>query len=189
MSIAKKLSFVKLKKPTLTDVLRGIAIAVLVLVVGVMVLSSIPTLFGHRHYIIVTASMSPTINVGDVVIIKEQTDLDLLEVDQIIAFMQDLNNDGTAEVVVHYLAQINTTDPETRTYRTIRENTTVVDPWTVNEEDIVGTYVTRIPLIGKFLLFAQSTFGKIIIVIDFVVVFSILILLKDSEKKKASAGG
>ncbi|MFP4286957.1 MAG: signal peptidase I [Candidatus Izemoplasmataceae bacterium] len=132
------------------------------------------SLFGrYEHYIIVTDSMEPVIDRYDIVVINKKFDYDTIREDEIIAFNTTINNQEV--IVVHYIETIEDSNGE-RTYETISESGET-DPWTLEDEDLVGTYLFKIPNLGRFLLFTQSTLGRIVVIIDVLLLYGIYVWL------------
>jgi len=166
--------------------IKFVVSVVIIMVLGYVLFNYVPFIAKYDHYVIATNSMEPIINVGDIVIINTDVTFEELEAGQIIAFYADIRGDGKEVVVVHYLYSITTTDG-VRTYRTKPEISESIDPWTLEDSDIVGTHVGTIPKIGPFLLFAQSTIGRIVIVADVIVIYILLSLFPSSKKPKKPA--
>ena len=162
----------KIKKD-LIDSIKFIVSVFLIVAIGYVVLNYVPFIAKYNHYVIATDSMEPVINVGDVVIINTKINLDDLEKDQIIAFYADIRGDGNKVVVVHYFDSVSLVDG-VRIFRTRPEIDDHIDPWKLIDEDIVGIHVITIPKIGAFLLFAQSTIGRIVIIADLVMIYIII---------------
>jgi len=162
----------KIKKD-LIDSIKFIVSVFLIVAIGYVVLNYVPFIAKYNHYVIATDSMEPVINVGDVVIINTKINLDDLEKDQIIAFYADIRGDGNKVVVVHYFDSVSLVDG-VRIFRTRPEIDDDIDPWKLIDEDIVGIHVITIPKIGAFLLFAQSTIGRIVIIADLVMIYIII---------------
>lgn len=177
----KKPSFLKNEK--VLGALKFVVSVVLIIALGYVLLNYVPFIAKYDHYVIVTNSMEPTINVGDIVIINTDVTYEELEAGQIIAFKADIRGDGREEVVVHYLFSVTETDG-VRTYRSKPEISEDIDPWTLEDSDIVGTYVLKIPKIGPILLFAQSTIGRIVILADLVVIYALLSFFPSTKKPK-----
>lgn len=126
--------------------------------------------------------MTPVINVGDVVIVKE-TSIEDVKVGDIAAFYTDINNDGTDDVVVHYIDMITTTDDE-KTFKTKPEVSDSQDDWVLEEDDIIGIYEFQINNVGSFLLFLQSWPGRIFIIVDVVIILYIIDYFEKNKKQK-----
>jgi signal peptidase len=132
----------------------------------VMLFDNVYFLNRYQHYVIVTDSMEPTLNVGDVVFIDRAIDFDEIKVNDILAFETEVSNNEIT--VIHYVDSI---DLESETLRTRPEGTDEIDDWTVTPEDVNGVYLAHIPRLGRFLLFAQSTIGRIVIIVDVIIIY------------------
>lgn len=138
----------------------------------------IPGLQPYRHYVIVTGSMAPNINIGDVVIVDTAADIDNLQVGDIISFKVDVNNSGQKRVVVHYLSSIHEDSLGNTTYKTIAHNARFEDQWTITQDDIIGKYKFHLSYVGKFLLFLKSKIGVFVLGINMIGIFFIKWVLK-----------
>ncbi len=142
-----------------------------------------------RHYVIVSDSMDPDIKVGDIVLVKKP-DYESLKNDDIISFYVDSNLDGNKEVVTHYLYSVELDSNGQRVYRTINAKKQSPDSWLLKDSDIIGQSVYTVPDIGKFMMFAQSSIGKLTIIFNLLIIVMIIYLLeykapgiKDKEQK------
>lgn len=156
---------------------------ILIFTIGYLVFNYVPFIAKYNHYVIATNSMEPIINVGDIVIIDTGIDHEDLEEGQIIAFYADIRGNGEKVVVVHYLDTIITTDG-VRTYRTRPEINDDLDPWTLQDFEIVGAHVATIGKVGPILLFAQSTIGRIVIIADVVIIYILMSAFPSKKTKK-----
>ncbi len=77
--------------------------AILFIVVGKMS-GNTPTIFGHQMYVIVSPSMEPEINVGDV-IISEKYDGGELEVGQVVTYY-GTKGDVAGKMITHKIVEI-----------------------------------------------------------------------------------
>lgn len=159
----------------------------LVIVFGLYaVFNYLPFFKNKEQYIIVSNSMEPTFNVGDLIIVDTDFKIEDLKVDDIIAFYQDLNADNKNEIVIHYIAKINEDEQGNKTFQTKREGVTSTlqwDAWTLAEDEIVGTYLYDLPKVGNYLLFASSSFGKVIIFVDIVTILIVIDFFKKSRRR------
>lgn len=186
-------------KPTkLKKTIRFFLGVVIILAIGYGVLNYVPFIAKYDHYVIATGSMDPVISIRDVVIIDSSTTIEDLEIGDIIAFNVDINNDGVDDVVVHYLYSIEEVDGEI-VIRTKPEISDQIDEWELSVDDIIGKHVGTIRKLGGFLLFASSTFGKVILLVDVVAIYVIIEFLfvpkkeeitksNDTEKKENVEG-
>ena len=178
----KEIKSFKYKKD-LIEMIKFVISVILIITIGYVVLNYVPFIAKYNHYVIATNSMEPVINVGDIVIIDSDVDLDDLKEDQIIAFYADIRGAGNKRVVVHYLDSV-TEEDGVRIFRTRPEIDDDIDPWKLKDADIIGNHVLTIPKIGPFLLFAQSTIGRIVLVADIVVIYIIISIAFPSKNKK-----
>ena len=172
----------KLKKEVL-ETLKFIGILVLIYIVGVGIFTYIPPLNQYHMFALKTNSMEPIINVGDIVVTREIAP-DQIQVGDIMAFRVDITNDGNDDVVVHYIDEILPYEGKL-IFKTKPHISDQQDRWTIEEEDLVGIYKYQIDYFGKILLFVQSWIGRIIILIDIVIISIIYdILFGKKDKKK-----
>ena len=150
------------------------------------VLTYVPYFSNRTYFVIITGSMAPIIEVGDVAVIDKSVDVHQMQVGDIIAFYANLDMKGADEVVVHLIADIRTDEHGKITMHTMRANDNpqkIWDTWEITEDDIIGALDVRLPKIGKFLLFAESRFGKAILLSDVVLFYLIFDLWNDQEEK------
>lgn len=180
------------KKPNnkVKDWVRFVIVVVLVLGVGYIVFNYVPFVAKYDIFVIRTDSMEPIIMVGDVVVIDTSITANDIEIGDIVAFKADILNNGVKETVVHYINSINVVDG-VRTFRTLSEKSIIsgnstIDPWTLTDSDIVGLKVMDIPKIGPFIMFAQSTIGRVFLIADIFIIYILVEVLTDSKKDKKS---
>lgn len=182
----KKKSLQKTDKKT-NSISKGIRFflgVALILGLGYVIFNYVPFIAKYDYYVIQTGSMDPVIKVRDVVIIDQSTDVEDIKEKQIIAFYADFNEDGNKEIVVHYLSRIIEEEDGSITYKTVPEVSDQEDPWTLTEDDIIGTHAYTIKNIGGFLMFAQSNIGKAVLIADLLIIYLLMDLFSDSENKK-----
>lgn len=156
-------------------------LVVIALVIGIsLMFRYVPFLAKYDNFVIRTDSMEPNINIGDMVFVDNTFDVDSLVPGDVIAFNIDLNGDGVEEVVVHYFDEL--VEIEGLEYfKSISNVSEDQDPWTLSLDAIIGRYSFKIPFIGKFALFAQSTLGRIVIILD-ILIISVLVDMLKKEK-------
>ena len=149
-------------------------------------------IFGFKPYVVLTQSMEPKINVDDVVIVK-RPNTESLEVGDIITFSVDINNDGTDEVVTHYVYSLEYDSSMALTIKTHPhfENPDNITPdrWELSEDNLLGEHILTVPYIGLVIRFLQSPFGIAALAVNAAIVVGIIYLLKrdnpaTSEKEK-----
>ena len=142
--------------------------------------------FGFKPYVVLTASMEPTINEDDVVVVR-RFDIEQLKVDDIITFYADLNFDGNQEVVTHYIYAIDKNEQDVWVIRTRPHfddpEDYAPDPWVLGEDDVLGEHWFTVPRVGLVIRFLQSPYGIAALIVNVTIIASIVILLKDDKKK------
>ena len=164
------------------ETVKFVLILVMIYFVITLAFQYLPFLNQYDTFAIRTDSMEPVIMVGDVVVTKE-IDPDEILIGDIIAFKVDITGDEVDDVVVHYIAEINTNGDQL-IFKTKPEVSDTLDRWTIEEHDIVGLYQFKVGGIGKILLFADTWIGKGIILVDILVVSIIYDMIKKPDKKK-----
>ena len=139
-------------------------------------------LIGFKGYSVATPSMEPIIKVGDIIIVTK-ANLDELKAEDIISFYADLNGDGVDEVITHAIREIVYED-EVRLFRTYGVNNTSDDLYHTTDDDIVGQYLFRIPLIGYVVLFLNIMFRNPILLGLVILNIAIIVVLIKYIKKK-----
>jgi signal peptidase I len=173
----------KKERTKLNKTVRFFVSVILILLVGYGVLNYVPFIAKYDSYVIATGSMAPVINVRDIAVIDSSVTVDELEVGEIIAFNIDINDDGIDDVVVHYLYSIEEVDGEL-VLRTKPEISDQVDGWVLTVDDYLGRHVLTIRKIGGLLLFASSTIGKVVLLLDVFAIYLIIEFLADPKKEK-----
>lgn len=119
--------------------------------------------FGSRiPMIILTDSMYPEIESGDLIICR-QTDAEEVQVGDIICFFDPAGN-GTS-TVTHRVMEITTDENGGLAWVTKGDANNAEDQVKVPAEKLVGVYSTRIAGAGNIAMFMQTTQGLIICVI------------------------
>jgi len=172
-----------LKNGKVVGFVRFVLGVAVIIAIGYVVFNHVPFIAKYDPYVIVTDSMEPVINVGDIVIIDTDVAYEDLEPGQIIAFYADITGDGHRHVVVHYLQSVTTTD-DGRAYRTKPEVSEDIDPWILTDSDIVGIRVGTIPKIGPILMFAQSTIGRVVIILDVLIIYALFSYFRGPQPVK-----
>lgn len=130
--------------------------------------------FNYEAFVIVSESMEPEINVGDIVIIKKITE-DSIKEEDIITFEK---ND---EYVTHRVKEINEQNGE-KIYTTKGDNNKVEDVEEVHYSEVKGIVIFQIPYIGFMILKISKQKNLIIILIIFILLYRMA--QKSDNKKK-----
>ncbi|MCL9817820.1 signal peptidase I [Natronocalculus amylovorans] len=145
-----------------------VAVLLLIAVVAPFVVYAAPWTIGADHsFVVLTASMTPAIAPGDVVIVADRGPETIVEGD-VITFMR-----GTSEVpVTHRVVDVVAISGEPA-FQTQGDANSAVDAGFVLGDTVLGTVIFTIPYIGYIIQFGNSTYGFIALVI---VPFGLLIL-------------
>lgn len=161
------------EKPSITTIFGVIVCALLlpILVVNIVLLAQsfinkdeVPSIGGYSPMVVLTNSMEPEIDGGDLVIVKK-IDPKEIEKDNIISFFDPASKSGTA-VVTHRVYDIHYIDGKLY-FETIGDANNTGKPEDADDElvpaeNLVGIYVTKIPGVGNVVMFMQTTAGLII---------------------------
>lgn len=121
----------------------------------------VPNIGGTFPLIVLTDSMYPEIESGDLIICYQENPENIKEKD-IIAFFDPAGN-GTS-IVSHRVIELVEEDDEIK-WRTKGDANNTEDKLLVSQDDLVGVYQTRIPAVGNVAIFMQSSTGLIVCVI------------------------
>lgn len=122
----------------------------------------VPSVAGVLPLIVLTDSMYPVIESGDLIICRT-ADAEEIEVGDVIAFFDPAGN-GTS-IVTHRVMEV-TEENGQRAWRTKGDNNNTEDRLPVTEDKLVAVYEsTRLRGFGNVALFMQTTPGLIICVI------------------------
>jgi len=137
-------------------------IFILIILAGIIYLNimysldkqKIPSIGGVRMLTVLSGSMRPVLEPGDIIIIKDNTNI--VEGD-IITFKS--NN----LIITHRVVNM-TSGEDGLLYSTKGDNNNVEDKILIKQENILGEYLFRIPYLGYIMEFFRSRLGIMIIV-------------------------
>ena len=152
-------------------IFAAVAIVLCVLLVPIVVINSIlivkgyvnkdevPSLFSISPMYVLTDSMVPTIDGGDLIFVKKVAPTEIVK-DDIIAFFDPESMKGA--MIVHRVKEISTDGAGNITFRTMGDANNVYDTFIVSSENVVGRYLMRVRGMGRVAMFMQSIQGLII---------------------------
>jgi len=180
----KKINYLDYIKTGLFYLIAGILI--LYIAISAFMPEKTVKVFGFKPYVVITNSMEPYININDLIFVKNAK-VDKLEEEDIITFYADINYDGEKEIVTHYIYSIGENNDGDLIIRThpYYENSANVNPdsWVLEEDDVLGQYMFKIPKVGAVVRFVQSPFGIAAIIVNIGVIGGIVYLVKHGEVK------
>jgi len=144
---------------------------------SVMYPDKVPDFFGYKPFIVLSASMEPTIKTGDLVIVKEVSSASALQVNDIISF-----RDKKDQVITHRITAID--NSEGLEFVTKGDNNNTEDSSKVKADSLEGKYLARIPMLGSFAMFLQEPIGLLIFVVTPIAIFIIWDMFSRNSKSK-----
>ncbi len=117
---------------------------------------TVPSIFGYMPMIITNGSMEPVIKVGDIIFSKA-CDVKSINDGDIISYWDPTNSN---KIITHKVDSINEKDGK-RYFTTYGVFTGSLDTSVVPEENVLGVYTFKIPVIGNLMLFAQTPQGLV----------------------------
>lgn len=133
-----------------------------------------PSVFGIKMFCIISGSMEPSIEVNDMVIIKEVAQGEI-QIGDIISF----NKNG--EIITHRVTYIEHSATGQLLYITRGDANNIEDKDKIKYENIEGKCIARIPKVGKIVLILTNK-GTLAIVL-FILILIYIIMQKNDYKK------
>lgn len=155
-----KKKFPKLKLlSTISGLLLWLLVFILLALLIMTVVSRKTDVLGYRLYIIMSGSMEPTIHVKDAIVTKE---IDAAQEGDIIAF-----ENGNI-VTVHRVIQVYT-EGNNRLYQTKGDFNNTKDKGLVQQSQVKGKVVCRLPFLGKAMIFLQTHLIAVMVVVGILI--------------------
>lgn len=142
-------------KDRILNTIYWILIVFVVLVAIIPAISAFNISLPFSLYSVETGSMEPTIKPGDLIFIREEK---IYSTGDIISFTDERG--GGVTTITHRIVEIN----QDGTYVTKGDANSGSDADFVKEENIVGKYFLRIPLIGYLINFVKTPIGFLILI-------------------------
>ena len=111
--------------------------------------------------------MIPTLNVGDIIVVKDKSSFQTLQVGDIIVFHSPA---ADGKVIVHRIYSM-TTDQYGVAIYTKGDNNPAPDAWVVRESHYIGKVVFTLPYLGKVTSIIQPPLNYILIFFFIVLIF------------------
>ncbi|MCC7372261.1 MAG: signal peptidase I [Chloroflexi bacterium] len=140
-------------------VARAAAAGLLLLLVGVMLAGAAPALIGYESYVVLSGSMEPTLQVGDLAVVGPVRPEDL-QVRDIISYRTPIRPNV---VVTHRLVGISTNEAGRLLFETRGDANDSVDQVEVDAQAVLGRVVYGVPKIGYLVQFARQPLGKVVL--------------------------
>ena len=149
-------------------------------------------LFGYRYYTVLTGSMSPTYNVGDMIFVQLKEGKDI-NVGDVITF--NPSQDSDAYLTHRVTEKIENYEGSGVTcFRTQGDANNAQDSFLIDEQRVIGTVNFGIPMIGYVVRFVQLRWYLILPVVIMIAVFFQLLkryflMGKDEDEEQGEADG
>jgi len=141
-----------------------------------------PSVLGLSPMAVVTNSMSPVIDGGDMIFTRK-AEAESLRVGDIIAFYDP---SFAAKVVnTHRIVSVETTETGGLLFTTRGDANSGNDPEPVPAENVVGLYTGRIRGLGKLAMYMRTVPGLILFVLVPVIIFASAEILRIRREEKA----
>lgn len=137
-------------------IIYTVLLVIVIVFATIVIISAIPFPNGSRMFVVKSGSMSPTINSGDLIFSKKQTNYQVGE-------------------IVTYVPKVESKNIETITHRIIEEKdgnfitkgdaNSSADTESVTPKQIKGKYLFRVPFFGYVVGFAKTTPGVIFLIV------------------------
>ena len=141
----------------------------------------VPNIGGVFPLIVLTDSMYPAIESGDLIICKTIEGNEVQNND-VIAFFDPAGNGSS--IVTHRVIEVISQDGDLL-FRTRGDNNNTEDKLFVPEENLVGIYQSRIPGAGHIAMFMQSTNGLLLCVVLPIVLIVAYDMLRRNKYEKS----
>lgn len=167
--IIKKSKRINRRRKIIKTLIYIIAIPIILYNISLIFFSVInknetPSFFGIKTFVIISGSMEPELNIGDIVIIKECSQDELKEND-IISYKY-----GKSEIT-HRIIQIEEKE-DGKEYITKGDNNNVRDNENVRYENIEGRCIGKIRHLGKLVLILKNKIVLVGIILVFYLVYA-----------------
>ena len=116
-----------------------------------------PSFLGIKTYVIISGSMEPNINIGDLVVAKKIKGE--LQVGDIISYRKGHS------VITHRISQKTEDENGEKIYKTKGDNNNTEDSEEIRKEDIEGKVIKVIPKIGNIMIILKNKVVATIVVI------------------------
>jgi len=170
------------------------AVMIIVAILAVLIFwYGLTFFYGTENPILAVASesMEPVLYKGDLILIegiKNPADIYVATKDvdppgDIIIFHRPVGQD---ERIVHRVVERIDNGDGTYSFKTWGDNNGHKDPWIVEESDLIGKYLGKVPFLGHIALFFSETEVKIAFIALWVIVLVAIELVPSIRKKNKS---
>lgn len=132
-----------------------------------------PSVFGIKTYVIISGSMMPELEIGDIVVVKTVLPEEL-KVGDLISYRKG------QVIVTHRITKIVDSSDNKKEFITKGDSNNVEDSGNVSENSIEGKVIKKIPKLGNIaIIFKNKT-----IIITIIILYYIYLVRSQSKQKK-----
>jgi signal peptidase len=127
---------------------------------GLVLATGLPNAFHAKSLTVMSGSMEPAIGVGDVVVARETSPMDVRSGD-IVTFRDPTDH---ARLITHRVRGIHVRGREVL-FVTRGDANTGEEHWAVPQDGVIGRVVYHIPLMGYFMVWFHSRYGILLLIV------------------------
>ena len=164
---------------TVGNILMAILTIILLLNIIIIVKSKLkpnelPGILGYKPFVVLSGSMKSTIDIGDLIIIKD-IDASKLKLNDIVAYKVTEKT-----IVTHRI--VNVINSESGVcFETKGDSNNVKDDNLVCSDRVVGKYIYGIPKLGNAIIFIQKPVGIILILVVILSASAVIYLIENNR--------
>lgn len=149
----------------ISKVAKVSATLLLVAAVALVGVLAVPSVVGaEESFVVLSGSMEPTLQSGDVVVVRSVEPAAVKEGD-VITFRAPGDADkAERDRITHRVVEKKRTDSGV-VYRTKGDANESPDPWRVQHSQVIGEVWFNVPVVGHVILFAQQPGGQILLIV------------------------
>ena len=171
----RKVSFI-IKIVVIVLLLALLAINISVIIQANKNKDKVPTIFGVKPFVVLSGSMNPEIEVGDLVLVKEIDTNELKEGD-IVAY-----RDKGDKVTTHRIVEVIKTDGNL-SFITKGDANNANDE-EISSSQVEGKYEKRFPKLGNAIIFIQQPLGFAVVVLSIFIVCMLIFIMQNRRINK-----
>lgn len=127
---------------------------------GLLVAVGLPNAFHAKSLTVMSGSMQPTIDVGDVIVARQISPLDA-RIGDIVTFRDPLEHD---RLITHRVREIHVLK-DLVLFVTKGDANTNTEHWVVPKSGTIGRVAFHVPRLGYFMVWVHSTFGLLLLIV------------------------
>ncbi|MBP3330068.1 MAG: signal peptidase I [Clostridia bacterium] len=160
-------------KKTISNIFTTV---IILLSLVLLTIGLLPKVTSYDGYYVTSDSMYPAIRKGDLVFTKEVAFEDV-EVGDVLTFTRE----GSEKWFSHRVVRIKESE---KAFRTKGDNNNVEDPGYTPYDAVVGRVEKKMPLIGFLPMMLATTWGKVVLVLVYVLYIAVEVENAASKKRK-----